>query len=158
MGPQLARVTEPFGIPVIPGGGFESTTAKHQFAADLAGHDRPTEVLDIGDHDPSGAHKFLNFAEDIEAFARALGGDIKFTRLAVTPAQISRYRLETAPPKATDRRAFRGQTCQAEALPPDVLADILRRAIEARIDHTAYARVRRRERKVRRELIERLDG
>ena len=79
MGPQLARVTERFGIPIIPGGGFESTTAKHQFAAALASHDRPTEVLDIGDHDASGAHKFLNFAEDVQAFVRDLGGEVSFT-------------------------------------------------------------------------------
>jgi hypothetical protein len=41
--------------------------------------------------------------------------------------------LETAPPKVTDRRAFSGATCQAEAIPPDVLAQILRDAIEARL-------------------------
>jgi hypothetical protein len=76
----------------------------------------------------------------------------------VTPRQIRDLRLPTAPPKLTDRRAFRGQTCQAEAIAPDVLADILRTAIEARIDHAAYERVLRRERKVRRELIARLDG
>ena len=39
-----------------------------------------------------------------------------------TPAQITQYGLEAAPPKATDKRAFRGRTCQAEALAPDVLA------------------------------------
>ena len=75
---------------------------------------------------------------------------------AVIPKQIRALRLPTAPPKLTDRRAFRGQTCQAEAIAPDVVADILRSAIEARIDHAAYQRVLRRERKVRRQLLERL--
>src|SRR5262249_11738090 len=37
----------------------------------------------------------------------------------------------TAPPKATDKRAFRGRTCQAEALAPDVLASILRDAAKS---------------------------
>ena len=126
------------------------------FAEELADHDRPTEVLHIGDHDPSGAHMFLAFLEDVQAFARDLGGQATFTRLAVTPQQIASYRLPTAPAKPTDTRAFRGQTCQAEALAPDDLANILRAAIEQRIDRRAYERVLRRERQVRRKLLARL--
>jgi hypothetical protein len=156
MVPQLERVTHPLGATVMSGGGFESTTDRHKFAAALAGHDRPTEVLDIGDHDPSGAHRFLAYQEDIKAFARELGGDVTFTCLAVTPRQIRRYDLPTAPKKSTDKRAFRGETCQVEALPPDVLADILRTAIEQRIDRRAYKRVLRQERAVRRDLMRRL--
>ena len=74
----------------------------------------------------------------------------------MTPEQIAAYDLPTAPPKPTDRRAFAGQTCQAEALAPDVLARILRDAIEARIDGRAYARVLARERRVQRDLLNRL--
>src|SRR6516164_7906747 len=74
MVPQLARVAHPFGITVMSGGGFDSTTDRHNFAAALAGYDRPTEVLHIGDHDPSGVSMFLAFLEDVEAFTRELGG------------------------------------------------------------------------------------
>jgi hypothetical protein len=140
MVPQLERVAHPFGVTVISSGGFDSTTERHRFAAGLADHDRPTEVLDI-DHDPSGTHKVLAMMQDIQAF---------------TPAQITQYGLETAPPKATDKRAFRGRTCQAEALAPDVLAGILCDAIEARIDGRTYARVLARERRVQRDLLNRL--
>ena len=153
MVPQLERVAHPLGVTVISSGGFDSTTERHRFAAGLADHDRPTEVLDIGDHDPSGAHKFLAMMEDIQAFTRELGGEVTFTRLAVTPTQITQYGLETAPPKATDKRAFRGRTCQAEALAPDVLADILRHAIEQRIDHRVLDRVHKHERAEQRKLV-----
>lgn len=156
MAPQLARVAKPFGVMVLSGGGFDSLTDKHKFAAELADHDRPTEVLHIGDHDPSGVTMFLAFLEDVEAFARDLGGDVTFTRLAVTPQQITAFSLPTAPPKSTDNRAFRGQTCQAEALAPNVLASILREAIEARLNRRALDQVLRPERKVRRELIAKL--
>jgi hypothetical protein len=155
MVPQLARVAHPFGITVMSGGGFDPTTDRHNFAAALSEHDRPTEVLHIGDHDPSGVSMFLAFLEDVEAFTRELGGGAIFTRLAVTPQQIRSYRLPTAPPKATDNRAFSGQTCQAEALPPDVLARILRNAIEDRTDQRVLDRVRRQERRIRRELSKR---
>ncbi len=156
MVPQLARVANPFGVTVMSGGGFDSLTDKHKFAAALAEHDRPTEVLHIGDHDASGVSMFLAFLEDVEAFARDLGGDATFTRLAVTPAQITRHRLPTAPPKVSDNRAFSGDTCQAEALAPDVLANILRTAIEQRIDQRLLQRVIKRERRTRRELLEQL--
>jgi hypothetical protein len=157
MVPQLARVANPLGVMVMSGGGFDSVTDKHNFAAALAEHGRPTEVLHIGDHDPSGVSMFLAFLEDVEAFTRDHGGNATFTRLAVTPEQITRHRLTTAPPKATDKRAFSGQTCQAEALAPDVLAAIVRTAIEQRMDRRIYDRVLKRERQLRRELLTKLD-
>ena len=153
MVPQLERVAHPFGVTVMSGGGFDSLTDKHKFAAALAGLDRPTEVLHIGDHDPSGVSMFLAFLEDVEAFTRDLGGHATFTRLAVTPAQIRKFRLPTTPSK--ENRAFSGETCQAEALPPDVLADILCTAIEERVDQRVLDRVLRQERRARRELSKR---
>jgi len=147
MAPQLARVTKPYGIGVMSSGGLDSVTEKHAFAAELTRHSRPTEVLSIGDQDGSGVWMFAAYLEDVEAFTR---------ELAVTPEQVREFNLPTAPPKPTDRRAFRGQTCQAEALAPDVLAGILRDAIEARIDRRTLDRVLRHERQVRRELVARL--
>jgi hypothetical protein len=111
MVPQLSTVADPYGIAAMSSGGFESVTEKHNFAAELADHGRPTEVLDIGDQDASGAHKYISYVEDIQAFAQELGGEVSFTRLAVTPEQIRQYRLPTAPPKSGDRRAFAGRTC-----------------------------------------------
>jgi hypothetical protein len=156
MVPQLARVAEPYGIAVMSSGGFDSVTEKHRFAAESTVDERPTEVLHIGDHDPSGAHMFLAYLEDVEAFTRDLGGTATFTWLAVTPQQIAQYDLPTAPAKATDRRDFAGQTCQAEALAPDTLAEILYGAIADRINRSALDRVLLRERAVRRELARRL--
>jgi hypothetical protein len=152
MAPQLARIANPLGVSVFSSGGFDSLTDKHRFASELADHDRPTEVLHIGDHDPSGVHLFYSFQEDVEAFALELGGEVTFTRLAVTPDQIDAYRLPTAPKKATDRCAFAGKTCQAEALAPDDLAGIVRRAIEARIDQATLDEVLEREQRERKKL------
>lgn len=100
-----------------------------------------------------GARRGLAAAEDIQAFASELGGEVSFTRLAVTPEQVRRYRLPTAPPKSTDRRTFHGQTCQAEALAPDVLARILQHAIEERVDRRVLERVSKGERAERRKLV-----
>src|SRR5215813_9887014 len=112
MAPQLDRITNPFGITVMSSGGFDSLTEKHAFAAELARHSRPTEVLSIGDQDGSGVWMFAAYLEEVEAFTRELGGEATFTRLAVTPEQVREFNLPTAPPKPGDRRAS-GQTCQA---------------------------------------------
>lgn len=154
MVPQLARVAAPYGVPVYSSGGFDSVTVKHDLArafADL-GH---VEVLHIGDHDPSGVHVFLSLAEDVQAFVEGVDGDAlaTFTRLAVTPAQIVTYALPTAPAKATDPRAFDGETVQAEALPPDVLATLVTDALEARLDHQQRRAVLAQEARDRRRLV-----
>jgi hypothetical protein len=61
---------------------------------------------------------------------------VRFERVALTAAQVEAHRLPTAPAKNTDSRSRRwdGETCQLEALAPDVIADILRRAIRGLLD------------------------
>jgi hypothetical protein len=81
MAPQLKRVTDPFGIPVRSGGGFDSTTDRHAMALEIAGYDVPCEMLHIGDLDQSGAHLCLAWIEDVEAFALEYGGAVKLSRL-----------------------------------------------------------------------------
>jgi hypothetical protein len=137
MGPQLAREADPFGVRVRSSGGFDSLTEKFNLAREIAESDRPVEVLSIGDLDVSGAHMPLALAEDVMAFLDELGGSATFTRLAVTPEQVEMLGLDTAP--------FHGETCQAEAIPPDVLASIVREAIKSRFDMKVYRRLLKRE-------------
>jgi len=140
MVPQLQRIADPFGIGVYSSGGFDSVTAKHQIARLWT--DVPVTVLHVGDHDPSGVHCFSSLSEDVASFADHYGGDVQFVRLAVTPGQAAFYEFAAAPPKPTDRRRFDGdETWQAEALDPRDLADIVRGAIETRLDRAAYERV-----------------
>jgi hypothetical protein len=155
--PQIERVAEPFGVAVHSSGGFDSLTAKRNLAIRL-GRWRNVEVLHIGDHDPSGVHLFLSMAEDVQAIIGDLhlSADIRFSRLAVTPAQIAELNLLTALAKPTDRRSFSGETVQCEAIPPDVLAALVREAIEQRLDHEAYARVLEEEQEVQALLVPRL--
>jgi hypothetical protein len=134
MVPQLEMVAGDYGIPVLSSGGFDSITSKHAMAREFSKYDS-VEVLHLGDFDPSGVHMFSSLAEDIQAFTDELGGDVRFTRLAVTPKQIKEMRLPTAPVKKTDRRSFDGSaTVQCEAIEPDTLSEILRAAIVERMD------------------------
>lgn len=132
MVPMIARAVTRSGVTVVSSGGFDSTTLKRRLAQQSV--DRAITVLHVGDHDPSGVHLFTSFAEDVAAFAEVDGGSVAFERVAVTPAQIERFDLETSPAKVTDRRSFDGETVQAEALPPDLLIDLIREAIDRHTD------------------------
>ncbi|OYW52330.1 MAG: hypothetical protein B7Y80_20125 [Hyphomicrobium sp. 32-62-53] len=162
MAPMLYRAASAYSVPVLSSGGFDSLTAKHDLARELAGalrRGQRAEVLHVGDHDPSGTHLFSSLAEDVSAMCVELVGKLPtFTRLAVTVEQIEAFNLPTAPPKATDRRAFEGDTVQAEALPPDVLSGIVREAIEARRDRATLEQVLAAEAGHRTALTEMLGG
>src|SRR5262245_30138000 len=73
-----------------------------------------------------------------------------FYRLVGASRQHRPRRLTTAPSAA--------KPCQAEALPPDVLANILRTAIEERVDRRVLDRVLRQERRIRHGLIEHFEA
>jgi len=138
------------GIRVVASGGFDSLTFKHGFAVEVSESDRPFEVLHVGDHDPSGGHMFVTLKEDVEAFVSELGGEVTFTRVAVTPAQVAQYDLPTAPQKASDKRVpGRGLGTRRDE-------PRLAEAIEQRINRSALERVLKREKRARRELAAKL--
>lgn len=158
--PQLVWIGEEFGISCFSGGGFDGLDGKHEAALRAAAAPgQKACVLHVGDHDQSGEHMFSALAEDVIAFAAAAGAVVEFERVAVTAEQVARYGLPTAPPKASDRRSFSSTTTtQAEALPPDVLAALVRAAIEARRDPVAHQRALARERDERQVILRRLNG
>ncbi len=152
--PQIQRVADDYSIEVMTSSGFDSLTAKKQLADMIDAEKRPVAVLHVGDYDPSGVCIFDSVAADVKAFTRSRHA-VSFERIAITPAQISVYKLPTAPAKKTDRRGNGiSDTCQAEALPPDVLALEIQRAIEAKIDRDILENDIAEERHERDELIE----
>jgi hypothetical protein len=154
MVPLVEEIAGRYGITVISGGGFDSTTSKYALAQTLS-ELGTAEVLHIGDYDPSGEHVFSSIGEDVCAFARGLGAlELPlFTRLAVTPEQITSLTLPTAPPKLTDRRSFSGTaTTQVEAIPPDELVRIITDAITSRTSQAALEAVIAEEERIKTEL------
>lgn len=143
--PQLFHVAEPFSVPVYSSGGFDSLTAKKRLADRICEIGKPAVILHLGDFDPSGVSIFDSVAQDVTAFVEADRPwgtiSVAFERFALTAGQVRAYDLPTAPPKPGDSRSrtWEGGTCQLEALPPDVIADILRNAILRHLDTGALA-------------------
>jgi hypothetical protein len=136
MVPQLTRVTEEFSVKVYSCGGFDSVTIKKILSERICEIGKPTIILHLGDYDPSGESIYDAIAEDVAAFVaadRPWGTiSVEFRRVALTEEQVKEYKLPTAPPKDKDPRTKKwtenkkGGTCQLEAMPPDILAQILR--------------------------------
>jgi hypothetical protein len=159
MMPQLQRVAEGYSVPVFSCGGFASLSAVRLIADRVSARPVPTMLLHVGDYDPSGESIFEAMTDDASAFLEddMLPGlhHLDAVRVALTAEQVAAYDLPTSPPKASDSRSARwdGETCQAEALPPDLLAALVRKAIEKELDLDLLAEHREAERRERVELL-----
>lgn len=171
MSEMIANVASPYGVPVFSAGGFLSVTATHAIAKRALASDLPTIALHIGDYDPSGESIFDSMMADaLHFFAAHRGGGLlsdheehfRAVRVALTWDQVEEHGLDTAPPKATDGRSARWEdegrheTAQAEAMPPDLLAQLTREAIEEHTDMDQMAAVERESDVEREEIDEKL--
>ncbi|WP_240512281.1 hypothetical protein [Pseudoruegeria sp. SK021] len=142
--PQLYKVAEWFSVPVYSSGGFDSLTAKKRLADRICRMEKEAVILHLGDYDPSGVSIFDSVAADVSAFVEADRPhglvSVEFERVALTREQVQHHNLPTSPAKTSDTRSktWTGGTCQLEALPPDVIAGILNKAIERRIEWTQF--------------------
>lgn len=73
--------------------------------------------------------------------------ELRPRRVALTEDQVFEHDLPTAPPKKSDTRSrnWVGETCQLEAMPPELLASTVRDAILGEIDVELYEEERERE-------------
>lgn len=144
---QLATVAGAYSVPVYSCGGFASLSAVRAIADRALARDVPTVLLHVGDLDPSGESIFESIAQDVRAFVHAdrilQTIDVEAVRVALTRDQVEEYELPTAPAKTTDARSktWTGDTCQLEALAPDLLAEIVDAAIRERMQRDVLARV-----------------
>lgn len=162
MVPQLARAAAPYSVPVYSTGGFSSVTVTYEIAQRALREDRPTVFLHVGDFDPSGESIFEAMSTDARYFVLGEYPQdlLQPKRVALTEEQVEEYNLPTAPPKASDSRSVNwiGETCQAEALPPDLLAELVEEAIRDELDLDVYDALLEDEAEAREELLGHMDS
>jgi hypothetical protein len=151
----LVDVTDEFDVPLMVARGYASLSFLHSAAEAMEGEHRPCFVYHFGDFDPSG----VNAAETIERTLRELapGVDINFTRAAVTPNQIERWRLPSRPTKRSDSRAKSwgggDLSVELDAIPPATLRRLVRFHIERHLPAAQLKRLRTVEAAERKTLI-----
>lgn len=142
MVPQIVRACVGYPVTVRSSGGMDSVTAKYDLARLCLG--QHSVVLHVGDYDPTGLSVYHQLVFDIAAMLddlrRAEGlpfHDYACQRVGVLTEHVEQYGLVTGKVKDGDRGKtwFPGiagdatATCEAEALPPDVLAELVRGAV-----------------------------
>jgi hypothetical protein len=165
---QLDRVAKEYGVQVYTNGRGNSTSANHEVAKRALGRNVPTVLLHVGDFDPHGEAIFGALADDAAGFVeedRVIQTiRVEAVRAALTVEQVELYGLPTEPLKRGKTKAhatlnehwrerYGDRTCQVEALAPDVLADVVRGAIEARLDLDVWCRRCEEEGDARAELL-----
>lgn len=131
-------VVEEHGLDLYVTRGFSSVTYLQSAAEFIKRDGRTTYVYLLTDFDPSG----LKIAETVgrELVERAAPVSVEIERLAVTQGQIASYTLPTRPTKTTDTRArafvaqYGTNSVELDALPPDALRELVRKAIERHMD------------------------
>jgi hypothetical protein len=175
--PMLSRMTSDYHIPVFSPGGFSSVTVTHDAAQRVIRRSVPTVMLHVGDYDPSGESIFNAIAQDVGKFVAEYVGarynpetgetititgsddkDCRFLprRVALTQDQVVEFELPTAPKKTSDSRSnnWYDDTTQLEAMPPDLLEQVVVNAVKTEIDHDVLDALLDREALIRQELIE----
>jgi hypothetical protein len=137
---QILPLCEEYGITYVACKGFASLSLAHETAKIFARRSKPTYVYYFGDFDPSGMHIDRSLSERLRQF----GANVTVERVALLPHQVERYHLPTRPTKKSDSRSagfvqqFGDAAIELDALPPDTLELLVRRAIERHIDQEAW--------------------
>lgn len=127
----VSPVTDEYDVPLYIARGFSSDTFIFDAAEEIKETGCETYIYQFGDYDYYGVHAAEKIAEGMQQH----GADVHFERVAITPEQIEQYGLLTRAPKDKLSKAKGwARCCELDALPPDVLRDLVRACIERHID------------------------
>jgi hypothetical protein len=156
----ILPVTEMFDVPLMVARGFVSETFAYE-AIDARGDDaRPYYVYYLGDFDRSGMDAARSLEEKLTRFADEAGIPVVFETLAVTPDMVHDLRLPTRAPKReskADKNWPHDFACELDAVPPDVMRELVQDAIERHLPKREFEILKVAETSERR-IIERLVG
>jgi hypothetical protein len=101
---------------------------------------KKTTIVHLGDHDPSG----IDMTRDIQDRLELFGSTAVIHRIALVFEQIEQYNPPPNPAKTTDARyqsyanKYGDESWELDALEPRVIVDLIREAVEDRIDQDAW--------------------
>jgi hypothetical protein len=144
--PRIARIAEPYGVPVHSGGGMDGLKGKKDAAQRAAERQVPTLVGHLADYDRAGGDIRDAFAEDVIAFVdwhfdyKGASGSVDIIRLGLTREQAIAHDLLDDDGKA-----------ELDGLPVPVLDALVVVFIETYMDLSILEAVKRAEPQMRAE-------
>jgi len=148
----LEPVTNRYDVSLMSSRGFSSHTFLYRAAVEIDQIGKRTQILYVGDYDPSGKLIGEHIEKRLRGFAPNI--EIEFKRLLINRDQIEEYDLPSKPPKRTTHSARfdDNRTVEAEAMAAGVTREILEAAILEHIDKHEIAVIETAERDERRAL------
>lgn len=149
----LAPITANYHVTLMVNRGYSSSSAMYESACRLneRGDGKDKVVLYLGDHDPSGEDMVRDVRDRLTVFRVDC---LEVRKVALTREQVDEHDLPPNPARTTDARFRQYQeehgnhSWEVDALPPEVLEEIVEEAIEAEMDMKAYRAVIARETKL----------
>ena len=140
----LKRVSEHYHTRLMVNRGYTSCSAMYEAHNRVqdAPNDDGSVILYVGDHDPSGLDMLRDIEDRLEEFG--VGGRFKIVPVALTMEQIKKYDPPPNPAKISDPRAgwyireFGDMSWELDALKPEVLEKIVKRAVLAHLDSEKF--------------------
>ncbi len=129
-------------VPLYVARGQTSETFAHEAMQDVSDGVETVHVYALFDCDLAGMDAANALYEKLCRFSRARGFEIKFNRLALYPKQVTEMRLPTREPKP-ERGAIKrwphSFAAELDAIPPDRLRAMVRKAIETHMPNEKIA-------------------
>jgi hypothetical protein len=144
----LVDLCDDYGVPLLPCRGQAPKRFVYDSAQSYASIGKPVTVLYCGDFDPNGLDIGNSVRDRITRYLpRGSGVDVLFSRIAIEPAQVADFGLPghglnpniAAPVRQRflslcREQGIPGEAVEAEAMPPDMLREIVTAHILACID------------------------
>ncbi len=132
----IQPITEHYDVPLYVARGYSSKTFIFKSASQIKRVTKPSFIYHFGDFDPSG----IDAANNIQKGLKEHGANATFLHVAITHQQIIDLELPTRETKSSDPRAKRWgdlPSVELDALPPDLLRDLVENCILRHIDEQA---------------------
>jgi hypothetical protein len=126
----LHDITETWDVPLLVLRGYSSETFAYSAAEHIKEIGKPTYIYYFGDWDKHG----VNISHDIERKLRGFGAEFNFERVAVLPHQITLWNLPTRPGKDLGW----GDCVEVDAIPANMLRNLVEFSIKVHIDDQVY--------------------
>jgi hypothetical protein len=132
-----------------------SQSAMYESAQRFINSDRQPLLFYLGDHDPSGEDMVRDIRDRLILFGV---DEIEVQKLALTMDQVHQYNPPPNPTKIDDPRSasyiseFGNSSWEVDALPPEVLNNIIREAFGGIIDSDLMDKIKRKEEMDKRKL------
>jgi hypothetical protein len=145
----LAVMAKQYHITMMVDKGFGSTSSLHDAADRFIAHKdaKHKAILYLGDFDPSGE----DMVRDLRRRMKFYGANVEVRKIALTFDQVKQYNLVPNPVKKKDSRSrsfiekYGESSWEVDALPPDVLHQLVEDAILKVLDMDKYNEVIERE-------------